>query len=191
MRAREILATADDRDTVFLTLLRAARSRARYAGLLTVQGGVAIGRVALAEPSIDTLAVQHRVDPTSTAMSPFRSVTHSHQPHVGSLVSRDPSIDSMILRLGGTMPPSALLLPIVLRERVIGIVIAHRMHSDLKLVDVAELLPLANAAADALGRLIVKHKAAGYRTPVAAPGIAPIEIEGELIDTKKIVAPRF
>src|SRR3989442_13515797 len=52
-RARELLATADDRDTVFLTLLRAARSRARYAGLLTVQGGATIGRVALAEPGMD------------------------------------------------------------------------------------------------------------------------------------------
>ena len=49
VRARELLATADDRDTVFLTLLRAARARARWAGLLTVQGGAAIGRVALAE----------------------------------------------------------------------------------------------------------------------------------------------
>src|SRR5450432_2858885 len=57
VRARELLATAEDRDTVFLTLLRAARSRARYAALLTVQGGVAIGRVALAEVGIDTAAI--------------------------------------------------------------------------------------------------------------------------------------
>jgi hypothetical protein len=57
VRARELLATAEDRDTVFLTLLRAARARARYAGLLTVQGGAAIGRVALAEPTIDVAAI--------------------------------------------------------------------------------------------------------------------------------------
>ncbi|HLL21963.1 MAG TPA: hypothetical protein VK427_07525, partial [Kofleriaceae bacterium] len=55
--AREALAVAEDRDTVFLTLLRAVRSRARWAGLLTVQGGAAIGRVALAEPSLDTAAI--------------------------------------------------------------------------------------------------------------------------------------
>jgi hypothetical protein len=58
------------------------------------------------------------------------------------------------------VPPSALLMPIVLRDRVVAIVIAHRGHSELKLVDVAELLPLASAAADALSRLIVLQKRA-------------------------------
>ncbi|HUJ63565.1 MAG TPA: hypothetical protein VLX92_33930, partial [Kofleriaceae bacterium] len=167
VRARELLATAEDRDTVFITLLRAARARARYAGLLTVQGGAVIGRVALAEPGVDTAGIQKVLIPLD-AVSAFRTVVQSQQPHIGSLVSGDPAIDSMALRLGGTVPPSALLLPIVLRERVVAIVIAHRVHSDLRLVDVTELLPLASAAADAIGRLIVKHKAAGYRTPDAA-----------------------
>src|SRR5262249_6566265 len=124
VRAREILAAADDRDTVFLTLLRAARSRARWAGLLTVQGGAAIGRVALAEPGIDAPAINPVLIPLD-AMSPFRTVVHNHQSHIGPLVSGDPGIDSMVLRMGGTVPPSALLLPIVLRDRVIALVVAH------------------------------------------------------------------
>jgi hypothetical protein len=185
VRARELLATAEDRDTVFLTLLRAARSRARYAGLLTVQGGVAIGRVALAEVGIDTAAIANVLIPLDV-VSPFRSVVNNQQPHIGALGSGDASIDAMVLRLGGSVPPSALILPIVLRDRVVAIVVAHRVHSDLKLVDVAELLPLGAAAADSLGRLIVKHKAAGYRTAeeTSAPQVA---IEAEQIDTKKIV----
>ncbi|HMG52408.1 MAG TPA: hypothetical protein VK601_02975 [Kofleriaceae bacterium] len=182
IRAREILATAGDRDTVFLTLLRAARSRARWAGLLTVQGGAAIGRVALAEPGIDTAAVGTVLIPLD-AVSPFRTVINNHQSHIGPLVSGDPSIDSMVLRMGGTMPPSALILPIVLRERVVALVIAHRVHSDLKLVDVTELLPMANAASEAIGRLIVKHKSAGHRAP-SEPGI--VQVEAEMIDTKRI-----
>ncbi|HEX5057711.1 MAG TPA: hypothetical protein VFV99_00065, partial [Kofleriaceae bacterium] len=164
VRARELLATAEDRDTVFLALLRAARARARYAGLLTVQGGAAIGRLALAEVGIDVSAVQKVLIPLDL-VSPFRAVVQNQQPHIGPLQSGDPSIDSMVLRLGGSMPPSALLMPIVLRDRVVAVVIAHRVHSDLKLVDVTELLPLASAAADALGRLIVRHKSAGYRAP--------------------------
>jgi hypothetical protein len=184
VRARELLATAEDRDTVFLTLLRAARARARYAGLLTVQGGAAIGRVALAEVGIDIQAIGKVLIPLDM-VSPFRAVVHNQQPHIGPMQSGDPSIDAMVMRLGGSMPPSALLMPIVLRERVVGIVIAHRVHSDLKLVDVTELLPLASAAADALGRLIVRHKSAGYRAPSGeAP---PVVIEGGAIDTKKIV----
>jgi hypothetical protein len=182
VRAREILVTAEDRDTVFLTLLRAARSRARWAGLLTVQGGAAIGRVALAEPGIDSAAINTVLIPLD-AVSPFRTVVSNHQSHIGPLVSGDPSIDSMIIRMGGTMPPSALLLPIVLRDRVVALVVAHRVNSDLKLVDVTELLPMANAASEAIGRLIVKHKAAGYRAPVEPP---IVEIDTEMIDTKKI-----
>ncbi|HEY1556788.1 MAG TPA: hypothetical protein VGF94_18260 [Kofleriaceae bacterium] len=185
--ARELLATADDRDTVFLTLLRATRSRARYAGLLTVQGGAAIGRVALAEAGIDTAGIARVLIPLD-AMSPFRTVVNNQQPHIGALTSGDPSVDSMILRLGGTLPPSALLMPLVLRRRVVALVVAHRVHSDLKLVDVTELLPLASAAADALGRLIVKHKAAGYRAPASPEDRSPrIVIDGDGIDTKRIV----
>jgi HEAT repeat protein len=181
VRAREILANAADRDTVFLTLLRAARSRARWAGLLTVQGGAAIGRVALAEPGIDSTAISTVLIPLD-AVSPFRTVVNNHQSHIGPLTSGDPGIDSMVLRFGGSMPPSALLLPIVLRDRVVALMVAHRLHSDLKLVDVTELLPMANAASEAIGRLIVKHKSAGR--PPTDPGVVPIE--AEMIDTKRI-----
>ncbi|HEX7836436.1 MAG TPA: HEAT repeat domain-containing protein, partial [Kofleriaceae bacterium] len=185
VRAREILATAADRDTVFLTLLRAARSRARWAGLLTVQGGAAIGRVALAEPGIDSGAVSTILIPLDS-VSAFRTVVTNHQPHIGPLVSGDPGIDSMALRMGGTMPPSALILPIVLRDRVVALVVAHRLHTDLKLVDVTELLPMANAASEAIGRLIVQHKSAGYRAP-SEPGSA-VEVEAEMVQTKRILS---
>jgi hypothetical protein len=181
--ARETLATAEDRDIIFVTLLRAARARVRYAGLLTVQGGAVIGRVALAEGGIDTKAIQSVLIPLDVQSS-FRTVINTQQPHIGPLSSADPAIDAMVLRLGGTKPPSSLLLPIVLRGRVVAIIVAHRGHSDLKLVDVTELLPLAAAAADALGRLIVKHKSAGYRTPAAAPDVV---LDSESVDTKKIV----
>jgi len=183
VRARELLATAEDRDTVFLTLLRAARSKARYAALLTVQGGAAIGRVALAEAGVDVGAIANVLVPLDV-VSPFRSVINNQQPHIGALGSGDAGIDAMIMKLGGSLPPSALILPIVLRDRVVAIVVAHRVHSDLKLVDIAELLPLGSAAADALGRLIVKHKAAGYRVPQADTGIP---VDASDIDTKKHV----
>jgi Type II secretion system (T2SS), protein E, N-terminal domain len=186
VRARELLATAEDRDTVFLTLLRAARSKARYAALLTVQGGAVIGRVALAEQGVDVGPIASVLLPLDV-VSPFRSVVNNQQPHIGSLTSGDAHIDAMIIRLGGSMPPSALILPIVLRDRVVAIVVAHRVHSDLKLVDVAELLPLGAAAADALGRLIVKHKAAGYRAPEAETAAPNVPIDPNDIDTKRVV----
>lgn len=183
--AREMLATAEDRDTVFLTLLRAARSRAGFAALLTVQGGAAIGRVALSEPGLDTAAVNTILIPLDS-LSAFRTVVNKTRPHIGPLTSGDPSIDSMVLRMGGTMPPSALVLPIVLRDRVVALVVAHRVRSEIRLADVTELLPLALAASEALGRLIVKHKSAGYRTP-SEP--AAVEIESEAVETKRLTRP--
>jgi hypothetical protein len=182
VRARELLATAEDRDTVFLTLLRAARGRARYAALLTVQGGAAIGRIALAEPGIDVAGVERVLIPLD-AMTPFRNVVQTQQPHIGALASRDPTVDAMVLRLGGTMPPSALIMPIVLRDRAVALLVAHRVHSDLRLIDITELLPLASAASDALGRLIVKHKSAGYRAP--SP-VDVVVVETDLVDTKRL-----
>ena len=185
IQAREALATAEDRDSVFLTLLRAARSRARWAGLLTIQGGAAIGRVALAEPGLDTAAIRTVLIPLD-AVSAFRAVVANHQPHIGPLMSGDPGIDAMVLRFGGTMPPSALILPIVIRERVVAIVVAHRVHSDLRVADVTELLPMGNAAAEAISRLIVKHKSAGYRAPTEPP---VVEISEESVQTKKHARP--
>jgi hypothetical protein len=151
-----------------------------------VQGGAAIGRVALAEPGIDDAAINTVLIPLDT-VSPFRTVVGNHQPHIGPLVSGDPSIDSMVLRMGGTTPPSALILPIVLRDRVVALVVAHRVNSDLKLVDVTELLPMANAASEAIGRLIVRHKSAGHRAPTDTSTSAPLaEMDAETVDTKRL-----
>ncbi len=185
VRARELLATAGDRDTVFLTLLRAARSRAQYAGLLTIQGGAAIGRVALAEQGLDARAITTVLIPLDV-VSPFRNAVTNHASHIGPLSSGDAGIDEMVTRLGGTMPPSALILPILLRDRVVAIVVAHRVTSDIRLADVAELLPMATATSDALGRLIVRHKAAAYRAP-AAPIAIPVG--DDAIVTKRLSRP--
>jgi hypothetical protein len=185
VHAREQLAVAEDRDTVFLTLLRAARSRARWAGLLTIQGGAAIGRLALAEQGLDARAITTVLIPLDV-VSPFRNVVSTRQSHIGPLGSGDPGMDAMIARMGGAMPPSALILPIVLRDRVVAIVVAHRVHSDLRLPDVTELLPLATATSDALGRLIVKHKTAGHRAP-AAPSVT--ELEEDAIVTRRLHRP--
>ncbi len=183
--ARGLLATATNRDEIFLTLLRAARSRARYAGLLTVQGGAAIGRVALGVADLDTRAISTVLIPLDAA-SPFRAVVANHQPHIGKLVSGDPGIDAMILRMGGAMPPSALLLPIVIRERAVAIMIAHRVHSPLRIHHVTELLPLATATADAISRLIVTAKSGTER--IQRESGAPDQ-EHEEVLTKKVIRP--
>ena len=155
--ARELLAQAEQRDDVFLALLRAVRHVAQWTGLLTVQGGVAIGRLALAHPELDTEQISTVLIPLD-APSPIRTAVSSKRLYVGPLAKGDPAVDSMFLRLGGIRPPSLAVLPLVLRERVVAMVVAHRADRDITFGDVAELLPLATLATEAIGRLILRSK---------------------------------
>jgi hypothetical protein len=171
--AREALGEAGERDAIFTLLLRAIRSRARWAGLLTVQGGAAIGRLALAEPGLDTGDIASVLLPLD-ARSAFRTAIIERRHLVGPIATDDPDIDSMITRMGGAVPPSALLLPIVLRDRVVALAIGHRVDRPIGIADVAELLPLAQVAADAVGRLIVRHKSVGYRAPTGSGPVSTV-----------------
>ena len=180
------MGAATDRDRVFFALLRALRSKTRWAGLLTVQGGAAIGRVALAEDGLDVTAMPTVLIPLDVT-SPFQSTTHARHPYVGPIASGKIDIDVMIARMGGVVPPTALLLPILLRDRCIALALAHRGNDVVTLAEVTELLPLAGATADALGRLIVRTKSVGYRVPDAVPAVG---IEADDVATKKVVAAK-
>lgn len=155
--ARELLAHAEHRDEVFLALLRAVRHVAQWAGLLTVQGGVAIGRLALAHPELDTEQISTVLIPLD-APSPIRTAMTSKRLYVGPLAKGDPAVDSMFLRMGGVRPPSLAVLPLVLRERVVALVAAHRADREISFGDVSELLPLAALATEAIGKLILRSK---------------------------------
>lgn len=181
--ARELMAQANERDAVFYALLRALRSKTRWAGLLTVQGGAAIGRIALADGTLDTAAMSSVLIPLDVP-SPFRATTGACHPYVGPLSIGRPELDVMIARMGGVVPPNGLLLPIVLRERAVALAVAHRGPDSLTLAEVTELLPLAAATADHLGRLIARSKSVGYRAPTAPA--APVDaVDPATVATKK------
>lgn len=181
--ARIALAEADDRDMIFSVLLRAVRSRVFYAGLLTIQGRAAIGRIAIAGDEIDRDAVTQVLIPVDDARA-FNQTVSSNSPYIGAIATNDPEIDAMIARLGGVIPPAALLMPISLRNRVVALVIGHRGADMLSAADVAELLPLAGVAADALSRLIMKAKSVGYRSVDGVTAPTPVPVED--VPTKKI-----
>ncbi len=187
--ARALMAAATDRDRVFVALLRALRGRTRWAGLLTVQGGAAIGRIALADDGLDIAAMPSVLIPLDTT-SPFQSTTHARHPYVGPVASGKVDIDVMIARMGGVVPPTALLLPIVLRDRCIALAVAHRGSEPVTLAEVTELLPLAAATSDALGRLIMRSKAVGYRAPAEVAGVPAASVDVDEVATKKVLTKR-
>jgi hypothetical protein len=165
--ARALLGSAEHRDEVFEILLRAIRGRAWYAAVLTVQGGAAIGRVAMAGDEIDQTAIAQVLIPLDSP-SNFRQTVHSASPYIGPVATGDSEIDGMIKRMGGVVPPSALLLPLVLKNRVVAILVGHRGADTLRVTEVSELLPLAGVAGESLGRIIMRGKSKGMSS-VSAP----------------------
>jgi HEAT repeat protein len=170
--ARDLLADADDRDAIFQILLRALSSRAGYAALAICHNNAGQGRLALdrGEPvagEVAAASIPLELD------SPFKQVSESASPYIGRLASGNPDVDAQAQKLcGGELPPTALLLPIALRDRVVAIAVAHRGGDNIEINEVAELLPLAGDVADALIRLIrdAKKRAATMSRQLAEGG---------------------
>jgi hypothetical protein len=160
---REALGAAEHRDEIFTLLLRALLHRTSYAALLTVQGAAAIGRLALARGEIDA-DIREVLIPLDSE-TPFRQVIATASPYIGKVRTGDADIDGMIARMGGAIPPAALLLPITLRGRVVAVAFAHRGSDSVSIAEMSELLPLAGVAADAVSRLLVRAKGRATTPP--------------------------
>ncbi len=172
--AADLLAQADDRDAVFGALLRGVCSRASYAAVLVVQGDMAYGRLAMGIGEVDTGVVQVAI-PTERVPA-FKTVLTTRSPYIGPVGTGEVSTDAMVARLGQRLPPSALVMPILIRDRAVALVYAHRGIDPVSIAEVAEVLPLASEAALALSRLILRAKSEGYRKERAASaGDAPVE----------------
>jgi HEAT repeat protein len=171
--ASELLAKAPDRDAIFAALLRAVRSRAHYAALMIVQGGAAFGRVAIDGDEADSVGVA-QIAVTLDKPSVFKIVVESRSPYVGTVASGVAEIDDALAKLGGVVPPNAVMMPVVLRERVVALVYAHRRDKHTPAQEVATLFPVAVEAGHALERLILKAKAEGYKKPEAVDPAAPV-----------------
>ncbi|MBI4512096.1 MAG: hypothetical protein HY698_20860 [Deltaproteobacteria bacterium] len=165
----EALARAVDRDDVFIALVRGARSRASYASLLTIQGDLALGRLAIDGNSSDATAIAQVAIPLQRG-SAFRTASESRSPYIGPIRTGIQETDEVIVKMGGELPPSALILPIVIRDRTVALLYAHARTQPLPPAEVADLLPLASDAALALSKLILRaKKAAAPRMAAAIP----------------------
>jgi len=183
--ARAALEQAENRDEVFGILLRAVRSHAWYAGLLTIQGRAAIGRIGIAGDQIDRDSISQVLIPVDDAKA-FATVVSSSSPYIGPVATGDAEIDGMIRRMGGVVPPAVLLLPVSIKNRVVAIAIGHRGADTLGIAEVSPLLPLAGAAADALSRIIVKAKSVGYRPAGDGAAAAATPLAVEELPTRRV-----
>jgi hypothetical protein len=167
---RDRLRSATTRDEIWDALLDGVRTRAAWAGIFTIQGGVATGRRAAAEVGLDVAAVTSLALPVA-ALPPLQRAVASAQVHFAALATGDAGLDAQLALMGGDLGAPMMLLPLRLGVRVPLVVIAHGHGAPLGLAEAAEVLPLAEMAADALGRLIAAQKASA--APVTAPAPAP------------------
>ena len=143
---------------MFDVLLRAARSRVRFAAVLSVHPDHIRGRSALADEGIDCKGVDTLKIPRNSVAA-FEEAIASGAPAVAPLATGEPFIDGYLELLGGGSA-AALLMPVVINARTVALVTAHRGDAELTLDEVADLFPLIPASSEALARVLAVRSTA-------------------------------
>jgi len=150
--AARALEHARDREQVFEVLLRAVRSRARFAALLSVHADQIRGRRALADRFFDPTRVQTlRIERNTVAV--LETAITSQAPSIGPIATGEPFIDGMLESLGG-LADATLVLPVTLGARTVALLVAHRGEDGLQVADVEDVFPLIEASKAALARVL-------------------------------------
>jgi hypothetical protein len=167
-QAVKMIDEATDRDEIFATLCRGARSQARYVALFMVQGDTMLGRLALADAWVDR-ATLGGLSLSLEAASPFRTAATGRAALLGK-VGEDEDSAALLRALGRNVPTQAALLPIVLRERTVALLYADANGRALPNAALGELSNATGAAARAFQRLILAAKGRDYKAAAAQPG---------------------
>jgi Type II secretion system (T2SS), protein E, N-terminal domain/HEAT repeats/PBS lyase HEAT-like repeat len=167
--ALSLLERAGDRDAIFESLCRGARSQLGFVALFTVQNEQALGRMALGQGWVAKEIVSRIVVPLD-APSPLSTTTRSLAPFLGRLGDEAAS-QSALEAMGRPHPTPALLAPVVLRERTVALLYGDNGGKPLDGADtiVAGLSTLTAAAARAFQRLILKQKGGEYSKGPSSP----------------------
>jgi tetratricopeptide (TPR) repeat protein len=166
---------ASDREQIFELLLRAARSKTRFAALLTVHAEHLRGRKALADDGFDTSQIEHWQLPRN-AVPAFEAVIASRSPAVGKIATGDQFIDGYLEGLGG-VSEAAFLLPILLAGRTVALVLAHRGDAPLTIDEVADLGQLVTVSSRALSRVLAGRGSGATPTVARPPSEGYDEVE--------------
>jgi hypothetical protein len=155
-----LLERAGDRDAIFESLCRGARSELGFVALFTVQNEQALGKMALAQGWVAKEIVSRIVVPLD-APSPLSTATRSLAPFLGRL-GDETSSQSALQAMGRPHPTPALLVPVVLRERAVALLYGDNGGKPIDGEIIAALSTLTAAAARAFQRLILKQKGGEY-----------------------------
>lgn len=165
--AESLMEEAPDRDAIFETLCRGARSRLQHVALLMVHGEVAVGRLALGTGWLPRDSVA-QVSVSLEKASPFRAAVVGQAPYLGRL--GEEAVGAQALTALGRKPPlPALLLPIVLRERTVALLYGDADGAPIDAAVLADLSTAVATAARSFQRLILRQKGGDYAPAPRSP----------------------
>ena len=155
--AVKLLEGVTDRDAIARIVLRTARSMARRALLMTVQGQVAIGWDGLGEGLEDNKA--RTVAVPLTLPSAFQLVVSSRSHFMGPL-QKTPINIRFLAQMGKKVPFSSLLLPILHRGRVSHLLYLDNGHKQHAPSDIGDMLILSMRIAQSVEALVQRKRQA-------------------------------
>ncbi len=161
------LEQAADRDEILELLVRGAVSRCAYAACLVVYHDRAVGRVAATRRAVDSKAIRSVEVPLNTN-SLFRTVVETATQYYGPVPDQGLNF-SILTQMDRLAAPNVLVLPVVLKSRVVCLLYCDGGSKSLPASVVGELALLPGAAAGAFRRLILEAKKRKQKPPRAEP----------------------
>jgi hypothetical protein len=153
--AQRQLALSSDREDVARTVLRFAQSKWRRALLLEVNGPLVVGWHGVGdgvrEDSLQRLGVSLRTQST------FKLVCDTRSHYVGP-IKRDEVSAAFYATLGGDYPQTAVLLPLLVRGRVVHLLYLDDGPRKLTPPDIGELLILSQSVGRSYEQLMRRQR---------------------------------
>jgi len=175
-RARAALEAADDRDDVFVVLLRALRTVADQSIVFAVKRDRVVGHLSLRGDRLDSDDIA-TVDLPLDGVVAFVDAVRSGAPATARIGSDDVEVERALGRVVGRNRTASLLLPVAVNGRVVAIAVGVRDGEDMPVEAVAEVAPLGQPAGEAVGRAILQAKRNRPipRLATRPPSEAPVE----------------
>lgn len=156
-QAQQLLQSSSDREDVARTILRFAIGKWKRALLLSVQGPLVAGWRGAGQ-GVREKAVQ-RVGISLRGQSTFKLVVETRSHFLGPM-KRDPGTAVFYKLLGGGFPTTAVLLPLLVRGKVVHILYVDDGPDQVTTPDVGELLILSQSVARSYEAMMKRRKVA-------------------------------